>query len=83
MRRFGQPGGFGAKHHPTASSHLLRAEAIAWVHGLVLLDAIDLVRSDLEAVSASSTSTASGAATSAVSSAAKSSKAHYLAESER
>jgi hypothetical protein len=55
---------------------MMRAEAIAWLHGLVLLDALAAVSEDLQRVQSSP---ASGAAAGAAG--AKGSKALSLAES--
>eukprot|EP00602_Paraphysomonas_sp_CaronLab_P010572 CAMPEP_0185031500 /NCGR_PEP_ID=MMETSP1103-20130426/19009_1 /TAXON_ID=36769 /ORGANISM="Paraphysomonas bandaiensis, Strain Caron Lab Isolate" /LENGTH=548 /DNA_ID=CAMNT_0027567043 /DNA_START=103 /DNA_END=1749 /DNA_ORIENTATION=+ len=40
--------GGGAKHHPTASIHMLRGELLVWLYGLPLLDALYMVQGDLK-----------------------------------
>ena len=45
--RYDNPGGGGAKHHPSKSMHMWRGEAIAYIHLLPILDAIYMIQSDL------------------------------------
>lgn len=40
--------GHGTSSHPTVAKHLMRAELLAWVHGMILLDAIYMVHKDFE-----------------------------------
>ncbi len=40
-------GGHGANWHPSAAFHLLRGEFIAWIYGLILYEAIEMVESEL------------------------------------
>lgn len=44
---FGQPSGKGAAWHPPRAFHMLRGEALSWLYGLVLLEAIFSVQQDL------------------------------------
>lgn len=36
----------GAKHHPTKAFHMLRGEAIVWLHALTYMDAIYTIEED-------------------------------------
>ncbi|RYG59418.1 hypothetical protein EON64_20250, partial [archaeon] len=44
---YGQPSGKGAGWHPTRAFHMLRGEALAWLYGLVLFDAVFMLQQDL------------------------------------
>jgi hypothetical protein len=48
MCSFDNPGGGGAKHHPSKAFHMWRGEAIVWLHALTLLDAIYMLEKDLQ-----------------------------------
>ena len=43
--------GGGRAHHPTAAFHMLRGEAISWLHGMAMLDAIYQMEEDLKTIS--------------------------------
>jgi hypothetical protein len=45
---FGTDNGKGASWHPPTAFHLLRGEAIAWLYGLALMDAVYMVEADMK-----------------------------------
>ena len=45
---FGSESGKGANWHPPIGFHLLRGEAIAWLYGLALMDALYMVEEDVK-----------------------------------
>lgn len=40
--------GGGARHHPPGAMHLFRGEVFAWIYGMIMLDAINMVEKGLE-----------------------------------
>ena len=47
---FGSESGKGANWHPPIGFHLLRGEAIAWLYGLALMDAVYMVEEDVKSM---------------------------------
>ena len=45
-KRYDNPSGKGAAHHPTKSFHLWRGEAIAYIHAVAILDALYMIEKD-------------------------------------